>query len=177
MHPRGGASLIFVNPLAPCRSNFCLLYVFLLPGFCHTSRPTVLFAKKLHAGVVCCLHQRNSRNLFRNESRVTEPDFGGPILLDPAFHGKTGRPSETLARFAPFKSNLWRRTQYGGIVAALASDRAGPFGHGRPEQSFEREGTRQVQGGAQAVRCRSIPTSRPYTTHILAIIRRLNRRL
>lgn len=108
MHPRGGASLIFVNPLAPCRSNFCLLYVFLLPGFCHTSRPTVLFAKKLHAGVVWCLHQRNSRNLFRNESRVTEPDFGCPILLDPAFHGKTGRPSEPLAGFGPFKSNLWQ---------------------------------------------------------------------
>jgi hypothetical protein len=150
MHPRGGASLIFVTPLAPCRSNFCLLYVFLLPGFCHTSRPTGLFAKKIHLWVVCCLHQRNSRNLFRNESRVTEPDFGGAILLDPAFHGKTGRPSETLARFAPFKSNLWQTEHnMAALWRLLPLIGAGPFGHGRPDQSFEWEGTRQVQGGAR----------------------------
>ena len=37
-----------------------------------------------------------------------EPDFGGATLLDPAFHGKTGPLSETLARFAPIKSSLWQ---------------------------------------------------------------------
>lgn len=107
MHPRGGASLIFVNAIAPCRSNFCLLYVFLLPSFCHTSRPTVLFSEIIHVKVACCLHQGNSRILFRNESRQREPDFGDAHRPDPSFHAKIRIVGERLAHFVPIKSNLW----------------------------------------------------------------------
>lgn len=107
MHPRGGASLIFVNALAPCWSNFCRLYVFLLPSFCHTSRPRVLFSKITHGKVVCCLHPRNSQSLFRNESLQREPDFGGAHRSHSRFHGKIRIVGETLAHFVPFKSNLW----------------------------------------------------------------------